>query len=290
MRTSSDAMLRGSVAIAACAALASTASLSHAQQRSLKQGPDRLLEQIDIEQNLDAQLPLDLPFKDADGREVTLGDYFDGERPAILALVYYECPMLCTMILNGTLRAVNVVDELNVGRDFDVVAVSIDHRETPALAADKKLMYVDKYRREGADEGWHFLTGSEKSIAKLTQTVGFEFEYDEETNQFAHGSAITIITPGGRISKYFYGIDYDPRALRLALVEASSGSIGNLVDKVILYCFRYNPLEGKYSLAIMNVLRALAVLTAGGMGLFMLMSWLRERRRRSRSLSESSSS
>jgi protein SCO1 len=283
-------MLRGSVAIAACAALASAASLSHAQQRSLKQGPDRLLEQIDIEQNLDAQLPLDLPFKDADGREVTLGDYFDGERPAILALVYYECPMLCTMILNGTLRAVNVVDELNVGRDFDVVAVSIDHRETPALAADKKQMYVDKYRREGADEGWHFLTGSEKSIAKLAQTVGFEFEYDEETNQFAHGSAITIITPGGRISKYFYGIDYDPRALRLALVEASSGSIGNLVDKVILYCFRYNPLEGKYSLAIMNVLRALAVLTAGGMGLFMLMSWLRERRRRSRSLSESPSS
>jgi len=283
-------MTRARIAIAACAALVLSTSPVHAQQRSLKQGPDELLEEIDIEQNLDAQLPLDLPFKDAEGKDVTLGDYFDGDRPAILALVYYECPMLCTMILNGTLRAVNVVDELSIGRDFDVVAVSIDHRETPALAADKKQLYLDKYRREGSEEGWHFLTGSESSIETLAETVGFEFEYDEETNQFAHGSAITVITPGGRISKYFYGIDYDPRALRLALVEASSGSIGNLVDKVILYCFRYNPLEGKYSLAIMNVLRALAVLTAGGMGLFMLISWLRDRRRRSGGLSESPSS
>lgn len=280
-------MIRFAFVIAA--ALVSGASQVHAQQRSLKQGPDELLEKIDIEQNLEAQLPLDLPFKDETGAEVRLGDYFDGERPAILALVYYECPMLCTMILNGTLRAVNVVDELDVGRDFDIVAVSIDHRETPALAEEKKQLYLEKYRREGAAAGWHFLTGSEESIAQLADTVGFEFEYDEETNQFAHGSAITVVTPGGRISKYFYGIDYDPRALRLALVEASSGSIGNLVDKVILYCFRYNPLEGKYSLAIMNVLRALAVLTAGGMGLFMLISWLRDRRRRSGGLSETTS-
>ncbi|MEM1024251.1 MAG: SCO family protein [Myxococcota bacterium] len=282
-------MNRAVFVIAALAAFVASTKLTHAQERSLKQGPDELLDQIDLEQKLEAQLPLDLAFKDETGADVSLGDYFDGERPAVLALVYYECPMLCTMILNGTLRALNVIDELDVGRDFDVIAVSIDHRETPALAEEKKQLYLEKYRREGAAGGWHFLTGSEESIAKLAHTVGFAFEYDEETNQFAHGSAITVITPDGKISKYFYGIDYDPRALRLALVEASSGSIGSLVDKVILYCFRYNPLEGKYSLAIMNVLRALAVLTAGGMGLFMLISWLRDRRRRSGGLSETPS-
>ncbi len=247
-----------------------------------KQGPDAVLDQVRIEQNLDALLPLGAPVVDARGQTVALGELF-GDRPVVLALVYYDCPMLCTMVLNGALRAMNVVDELVVGRDYDVIAVSIDPDEGPELAADKAQMYRERYRyrHEGAPEGWKFVVAEQETIDRLTDTVGFRYVYDEATGQFAHASAIMVVTPEGRLSKYFYGIDYDPRALRLSLVEASSGRIGTVVDQVLLYCFKYNPLEGRYSLAIMNLLRAFAILTVAGMALFMVVSYVRDRRRAS---------
>jgi protein SCO1/2 len=240
--------------------------------------PNEVLDQVDIEQKLDAQLPLDLEFRDEAGEPVRLGDFF-GERPVILVLAYYECPMLCTMVLNGTLRAINVVDELNVGRDYEIVAVSIDPEESSELAREKRDLYRSKYRREGSGDGWHFLVGDQPEIDALTDAVGFRYTYDEETEQYAHGSAIMVVTPEGKMSKYLYGIDYDPRTLRLALVEASEGKIGTMVDQVILYCFNYNPLEGKYSLAIMAVLRLAAGATIIGLALFVAISVLRDRRR-----------
>lgn len=240
--------------------------------------PNEVLDQVEIEQKLDAQLPLDLSFVDETGSKVTLGDFFS-EKPVVLVLAYYECPMLCTMVLNGTLRSINVIDELDVGKDFDIVAVSIDPEETPELARQKRDLYRDKYRREGSEGGWHFLVGDEASIDRLTDAVGFRYAYDEETGQYAHGSAIMVATPEGRMAKYLYGIDYDPRTLRLALVEASQGKIGTLVDQVILYCFNYNPLEGKYSLAIMAVLKLAAGATALAIALFVVVSLWRDRRR-----------
>jgi len=240
--------------------------------------PNEVLEQVEIEQKLDARLPLDLQFRDEDGQSVRLGDYF-GSRPVIFVLAYYECPMLCTMVLNGTLRAINVIDELDVGRDFDIVAVSIDPEETPELAREKRDLYRDKYRRVGSEQGWHFLVGDQPAIDQLTDTVGFRYSYDEETGQYAHGSAIMVVTPEGRMAKYLFGIDYDPRTLRLALVEASEGKIGTMVDQVILYCFNYNPLEGKYSLAIMAVLKIAAAATTLAIASFVLLSLWRDRRR-----------
>jgi len=177
------------------------------------------------------------------------------------------------------LRSINVIDELDVGRDFEIVAVSIDPEEGPELAREKRDLYRSKYRREGSKEGWHFLTGEQDAIDALTDAVGFRYTYDEETGQYAHGSAIMVVTPEGKMSKYLYGIDYDPRTLRLALVEASEGKIGTMVDQVILYCFNYNPLEGKYSLAIMAVLRLAAGATIIALALFVGFSVIRDRRR-----------
>ncbi len=249
---------------------------------NLTQGTDELREKVRIEQKLDAQLPADLPFTDSTGQSVVLGDYF-GERPLVFALVYYECSMLCTMVLNGALRAVNVIDELDIGKDYDVLVVSIDHREPHQLAAAKRHEYAKRYPRPGSKEGWHFLVGTEPRVRRLADTVGFRYFYDEETDQYAHASALMVLTPDGRISKYFYGIDYDPRSLRLAIVEASVGSVGSLVslaDAVTLYCFQYDPATGKYSLAIMRVLQMLAVLTMGSMLTFMVLSSFRDRRKR----------
>lgn len=240
--------------------------------------PNEVLDQVEIEQKLDAQLPLDLEFRDESGAPVRLGDFF-GERPVVLVLAYYECPMLCTMVLNGTLRSINVIDELHVGRDFEIVAVSIDPEETPKLAREKRDLYRSKYRREGSKDGWHFLVGEQPEIDALTDAVGFRYTYDEETGEYAHGSAIMVVTPDGSMSKYLYGIDYDPRTLRLALVEASEGKIGTMVDQVILYCFNYNPLEGKYSLAIMSILRLAAAATIIALALFVAISVTRDRRR-----------
>jgi protein SCO1/2 len=224
---------------------------------------------IEIEQRLNERVPLELPFRDEVGRSVRLGDYF-GRRPVILALVYYNCPMLCTQVLNGLVSALGVIS-LDAGRDFDVMAVSFDAREKPADAAAKKIAYTNRYRRPGSDAGWHFLTGDRDSIAALAAAVGFRFRWDGGREQFAHASAIYVLTPEGRLSRYFYGIEYAPRDLRLGLVEASEGRIGTPVDRVLLYCFHYDPASGKYGAVVLNVVRlaglATLLLLAGSIAL-----------------------
>jgi len=237
--------------------------------------PADVIREVGFEQNLDAQLPLDAKFRDETGKTVELREYF-GKRPVVLALVYYDCPMLCTMILNGmtgSLKAVN----LDAGIDFEVVAVSFDPREGPELAAEKKQAYVKDYGRAGTEKGWHFLTGEPESIRRLTEAAGFKYYWDEESQQFAHASGVMVATSEGRLSRYFYGIEYPPRDLRLGLVEASQGRIGSPVDTILLYCYHYDPATGKYGLVIMNVIRLGGTLTVVALAAFILVMLRRER-------------
>jgi protein SCO1/2 len=236
-----------------------------------------MLRGVEIEQHLGAQLPLDAEFHDEMGRRVKLGDYF-GKQPVVVALVYYRCPMLCTQVLNGLLHSSQAVP-LEIGRDYQVITVSFDPRETPELAAEKKTRYVRAYRRGGAVAGWHFLTGDRPSIDRLTETVGFRYRFDPKSDQFAHASGIAVATPDGRLARYFYGIDYSPDDLRLGLIESSAGRIGSLVDQVLLLCFHYDPMTGKYGLVIADVLRMSGLLTVVILSCFLLAMYRRERRR-----------
>ncbi len=211
------------------------------------------LQNVRFEQKLDAVLPLDATFRDERGQPVKLGDYF-GKRPVVLAFVYYECPMLCNQILNGLVSAIGVLDQ-TVGTDFDVVAISIDSRETPVMAAAKKATYLDRYARPGSDQGWHFLTGDDANIRRATDTAGFHFAWDEQTQQFAHASGVIVATPDGRLARYLFGIEYPPRDLKFAMMESSEGRIGSVVDQVLLYCYHYEPAKGSYSFAAMNAVR-----------------------------------
>ncbi len=229
------------------------------------------LQKVRFDQRLDAQLPLDLPFRDETGRAVQLRQYFDG-RPVILTLVYYECPMLCTEVLNGLVRSLKVL-ALEPGRDFRIVTVSFNPAEKPALAADKKATYLERYKRPGAAEAWHFLTGDETAIRVLTEAAGFHYVFDPRLNQYAHPTGIMIATPEGRLSKYLYGIEYSPRDVRLALVQASDHRIGTPVDRMLLYCYHYDPASGKYGLAVLNIIRVGGVLTLLVLGAFMFTSW-----------------
>jgi protein SCO1/2 len=228
------------------------------------------LENVGIEQHLDAQIPADLTFVDDTGKTVKLGDYF-GSKPLILNLVYFNCTMLCGEALAGLSSAMKLV-KFDVGNQFDVVTVSFDPRETPQMAAAKKVEYVKRYGRPSAAAGWHFLTGQPESINALTKTVGFQYQYDPKSNQFAHATAIMVLTPQGRVSRYFYGVDFPPKDLRMGLVEASQGKIGNAVDAVLLYCYHYDPETGKYGAMVGNILRLAAgatILLLGGL-LFIL--------------------
>ena len=228
------------------------------------------LENVGIEQHLDAQVPPDLTFRDEDGKTVKLRAYF-GRKPLILNLVYYNCTMLCGEALAGLASAMRLV-KFDVGNEFDVVTVSFDPRETPEMAEAKKKDYVARYGRPNAAAGWHFLTGEAESINALTKAVGFQYQYDAKTNQYAHATAILVLTPQGRISRYFYGVDFPPKDLRMGLVEASQGKIGNAVDAVLLYCYHYNPETGKYGAMVANILRLAAagtILLLGGL-LFIL--------------------
>src|ERR1700686_4550423 len=224
------------------------------------------LENVGIEQHLNAQVPPDLIFRDESGRVVKLGDYF-GRKPLILNLVYYNCTMLCGEALAGLSSAMRLV-KFDVGNEFNVITVSFDPRETPEMAAAKKLDYVKRYGRPNAAAGWHFLTGQPESINALTKAVGFQYQYDAKSNQYAHATAIMVLTPRGRISRYFYGVDFPPKDLRMGLVEASQGKIGNAVDQVLLYCYHYNPATGKYGAVVSNMLRlgaGLTILLLGGL-------------------------
>ena len=218
-----------------------------------------LLQDVGLDQRLNTQLPLNLAFKDEQGRTVRLGDYF-GRRPVILVLAYYECPMLCTQVLNGVASAIGVL-KFSVGQEYEIVTVSFDPRDTPEKARAKKATYIERYNRPGAAAGWHFLTGSSREISALTRAVGFRYAYNASADQFAHASGIMVATPEGRLSHYFYGIEYWPRDLRLALIEAADRKIGSPVDSVVLYCFHYDPASGKYSLAVMTLVRIAGVLT-----------------------------
>ncbi len=223
------------------------------------------LRDVRIEQKLDQQLPLDLIFHDENGQPVKLGQYF-GQKPVVLALVYYDCPMLCTQVLNGMVTSFRVLP-FQPGKEFDVVTVSFDPRETSTLAAAKKKLYVNylpEKMQAAASNGWHFLTGDQASITQLTDAVGFRYRYDEATKQFAHASAIMVTTPQGRLSHYFYGIEYAPRDLRLALIESSANKIGSPVDQLLLYCYHYDPATGKYGAAVMKIMRVAGVVTVLG--------------------------
>jgi protein SCO1 len=228
------------------------------------------LQNVGIEQHLDGQVPPELPFVDEAGRTVALGDFF-GKKPLILNLVYYNCTMLCGEVLSGLTGAMKMV-KFDVGNEFDVVTVSFNPHETPTIAAAKKQEYLKRYGRPGAAAGWHFLTGPAESINALTKAVGFQYQYDSKINQFAHATAIMVLTPQGRISRYFYGVDYPPKDLRMGLVEASQGKIGNAVDQVLLYCYHYDPATGKYGAIVSNILRlgaGVTILLLGGL-LFIL--------------------
>lgn len=234
-----------------------------------------------IDQKLDSQVPLGLAFRDEMGRTVRLGDYF-GQKPVVLALVYYECPMLCTLVLNGMLTSFQQLP-FDAGKQFEVVAVSINPKETPALAARKKEGYIAKYGRPGASEGWHFLTQSSDAandIHALADAVGFRYAYDERTAQYVHAAGIMVLTPQGRTSRYFYGIEYSPRDLRLGLVEASDNRIGSRVDQLLLLCYHYDPQKGKYGVVVQNVIRLAGGITVLALGALVAILLRRERRQR----------
>jgi protein SCO1/2 len=235
------------------------------------------LREVRFDQRLDEQVAPDLRFRDELGRSVRLGDYF-GHRPVILVLAYYRCPMLCTQVLNGLVRCLLDVP-LVMGTDFEVVTVSFDPRETPELAAAKKATYLERYGRPGAGSGWHFLTGDETPIKRLAEAVGFRYRYDAKNDQYAHASGIMVLTPKGRISRYFYDISYSPRDVRLGLVEASDNRVGSPVDQVLLFCFHYDPTEGKYGPVVMNFVRLGGVLVMLAVGSLFVLLWRQESRR-----------
>jgi protein SCO1 len=234
-----------------------------------------LLNQVGIDQRLNQQVPLHLVFNDESGREVHLGDFF-GKRPVILAMVYYECPMLCTQVLNGLVSALGVLN-FDVGREFDVVAVSINPKETPALATDKKQVYVNRYKRPQTAAGWHFLTGKEENIKQLAAAVGFRYAFDPRIQQYAHGAGVELLTPKGVISKYFYGIEFSARDIRFGVIEASDEHIGTPIDDVLLLCYHYDPSTGKYGATAIGAVRIGAVATMLGLGTFLFVSLRKER-------------
>lgn len=239
-----------------------------------------VLSEVSFDQRLNEQLPLHLPFRDEEGRLVKLGDYYR-DKPVVLAFVYYECPMLCTQVLNGLTTSLMILEE-SVGREFDVIAVSFDPRETPALANGKKKSNLDRYKRPETAHGWHFLTGDESSIKALTDAAGFHYVWDEKTQQFAHPSGIIVTTPEGKLSRYFFGIEYAPRDVKFALVESSAGRIGNAIDQLLLYCYHYDPATGSYGFVAMSAVRVGGAVTVLALVGFVVVSIRREKNRAGR--------
>ena len=237
------------------------------------------LEEVGITEHLDAKLPMDLEFRDEDGISVTLGSFFDGERPVILTLNYYRCPMLCGLMLNGLVDGLEQM-EWTPGQEFEIVTVSINPLETPALAKEKKQNYLKRYGRPSAMTGWHFLTGREPEIDRLAETVGFRFAYDPVEQQYAHAAAIFVCTPDGRVARYLYGIEYPSKRLKLGLLEASEGKIGSTLDQLIMYCYHYDPSNRRYSPVAINIMRVGGGATASILVVALGMFWFREWRRR----------
>ena len=258
--------LAGVLAVALCAT-------AHPVAAEEGQRP-AILRDVAFDQRLGAEVPLDVAFRDETGARVTLRDYL-GDKPVLLVPAYYECPMLCTIVLNGVVSALRAMP-FDVGKEFRVVTFSFNPRETSELAAAKKATYLEDYRRPGAAAGWHFLTGDEPSIAALTQAIGFRYAWDEASKQYAHATGIVVLTPAGRISHYFFGVEFAPRDLRLALVEASGEHIGSLVDQLLLFCFHYDPATGRYSRVALNAVRAGGVLTLAALVGFVVLMLRRD--------------
>jgi protein SCO1 len=233
---------------------------------------------VEVEPRLGATLPLELPFVDETGTEIELRKYF-GLRPVILAMVYYECPMLCTMVLNGLMRGLKPLS-MNPGQDFEVVVISIDPRETPTLAARKKKAQLAMYARPARNAGWHFLTGREQEIEKVARAVGLGYVYQPDLEQYAHAAAVTVLTPEGKVARYLYGIDYAPKDLKLSVLDASQEKVASVADRMLMLCFHYDPISGKYGFAIMNAIRAGGLLTMLGIGGAIFAMVRRERRKR----------
>lgn len=271
------------VSLATVAALAGVVEPAAAQLAD--QVPDAL-EEVGVVEHLDAKLPLEATFFDEDGERVTLGSFFDGERPVILTLNYYRCPMLCGLMLNGVVDGFEAMD-WTPGVEFDVVTISINPLETPALAREKKQNYLKRLGRPEAAGGWHFLTGYEPQIDRVAEAVGFSYAYDPETGEYAHAAAIFVATPDGRVARYLYGIEYPARTLKFALLEASEGSIGSTLDQLILYCYHYDPSSRRYSPVAMNIMRLGGVATATVLGIVLGAFWFREWRRRRTQIKDS---
>jgi protein SCO1/2 len=247
--------------------------------QSAASGLPEALKKIGIEQKLGEQLPLETELKAEDGRMIKLGSLFESGRPVVLAFVYYECPMLCNEVLNGLTGSLKGIS-LDAGKDFDVIALSFDARENemPELAKNKKLAYTERYGRPGTEKGWHFLTGSQASIDAVTRAAGFSYEWDEKSEQFAHAGGVMVVTPQGKMSRYFYGIDYSPRDLKLGVIESADSRIGSSTDQMLLYCYHYDPSTGKYGLKILSLIRVGAILTLLGMGAMGFVFWRRGKR------------
>jgi protein SCO1/2 len=233
------------------------------------------LKEVTFKQRLNEQLPLEAVFKDEYDRTVTLGKYFNQKRPVIIAFVYYTCPMLCTQVMNGISSSLRALT-FTAGEDFDVVLISFDPRDTPAAAAEKKRTHLKYWASEQTSGGWHFLTGEEPTIKRVANAAGFSYQWDPQSEQFAHVSGVLVATPEGKLARYFYGVEYSPKEMRLALVEAGQGHIGSAIDELLLYCYHYDPESGRYGVMIMNLVRLAAVLTVASIVGFIVMSVRRD--------------
>jgi protein SCO1/2 len=238
------------------------------------------LKAVGIEQKLGNQLPLETVLKDEDGRDVKLGEYFKSGRPVVLVFAYYECPMLCTQVLNGVTGSLKGIN-LNAGKDFDVVAISFDPRdnERPDLAKNKKANYLERYNRPGTESGWHFLTANEDSIKAVTDAAGFKYQWDDKTQQFAHAAGVMVVTPEGKMSRYFYGIDYAPKDIKFGIMESAQEKVGTPAEQLLLYCYHYDPATGTYGFAILRLMRLAGIATLLGMGAMAFVFWKRNKKK-----------
>jgi protein SCO1/2 len=258
-----------------CRLLAPAAAAAHTGKEPYVK-EEAFLKEIGFDQKLGAQVPLDLPFTDESGRTAQLREYF-GRKPVILLMTYFNCTMLCPLLLDGLVRSLRPIT-FDVGKQFTVLTLSINPRETPGIAASRKALYVQRYDRAGAADGWHFLTGQEPAIHALAEAIGYRYVYDKQKDEYAHAAGLVILTPEGKVARYLYGIEFSPRDLRLALVEAGNNTIGSPVDQLLLYCYHYDPLTGKYGVLVMNVLRLAGSATVLALGVFMTVMLRRDRR------------
>ena len=271
------------VALASCLVLGSGQARAQAWRDQPEGTPNATpveLQGVDVVEHLNGPLPRDATFRDTEGKTVKLGDYFDGKRPTLFVFAYHSCPMLCSLVLDATVKSLNDV-QWTVGDEFDVVSMSIDPKDTPETASKKRAQVVESYARaKGSTKGWHFLTGDETNIKRVTEAVGFKYNYDARQKQYAHPAAIYLLTPDGRIARYLYGIQYEPGDVRLGLLEATEGRSISTTERILLYCYHYDPQGKKYSLVAMNVMRLGGAVTLVGMGSLFTIMWARGRRRR----------